>query len=156
MAYVSTVLEYIAYLYVTDFFFVTEVTMALQLDFTSFNPDDEDYRGYEYSLFGELSEVRIVYLNRFVQEVPTWRCICSLFQLHSNPHYTVEVLLQVISYFMGLVPSNANSVVKLKDQATNSEKWFTTTEIEGSPALKLDLSLKKPIIVMPQRTNSLK
>lgn len=74
MAYVSTVLEYIAYLYVTDFFFfffVTEVTMALQLDFTSFNPDDEDYRGYEYSLFGELSEVRIVYLNRFVQEVPT-------------------------------------------------------------------------------------
>lgn len=56
---------------------------------------------------------------------------------------------------MGLVPRNSNKVVKLKDQATNSEKWFTASEIEGSPALKLDLSLKKPIIVMPQRTNSL-
>lgn len=56
---------------------------------------------------------------------------------------------------MGLVPRNSNKVGKLKDQATNSEKWFTASEIEGSPALKLDLSLKKPIIVMPQRTNSL-
>lgn len=37
--------------------------------FTSFNVEDEDYEGYEYSLFGQLSEVRVVYLNRFVQEV---------------------------------------------------------------------------------------
>lgn len=41
----------------------------LQLDFSSFNAADEDYSGYEYSLNGQLSEVRIVYLNRFVQEV---------------------------------------------------------------------------------------
>lgn len=41
----------------------------MQLVFTSFSQDDEDYEGYDYSLFGELSEVRIVYLNRFVQEV---------------------------------------------------------------------------------------
>lgn len=41
----------------------------MQLVFTSFSADDEDYEGYEYSLFGQLSEVRIVYLNRFVQEV---------------------------------------------------------------------------------------
>ncbi|XP_058084436.1 uncharacterized protein LOC131232245 isoform X2 [Magnolia sinica] len=101
----------------------------VELDFSSFSIDDEDYRGYDYSLFGQLSEVRIVYLNRFVQEVA--------------------------SYFMGLVPSNSKSVVKLKDQVTNSEKWFTTSDIEGSPALKLDLSLKKPIIVMPRRTDSL-
>lgn len=56
---------------------------------------------------------------------------------------------------MGLVPENAEGVVKLKDQVTNSEKWFTTTEIEGLPALKLDLSLSKPIILMPRRTDSL-
>lgn len=43
--------------------------MIIQLDFTSFNIDDEDYQGYEYFLLGHLSEVRIVYLNRFVQEV---------------------------------------------------------------------------------------
>ncbi|XP_042486677.1 uncharacterized protein LOC122066914 [Macadamia integrifolia] len=101
----------------------------VELVFSSFSIDDDDYRGYDYSLFGQLSEVRIIYLNRFVQEV--------------------------VSYFMGLVPNNSKGVVKLKDQVTNSEKWFTTSEIEGSPALKLDLSLRKPVIMMPRRTDSL-
>ncbi|XP_043715720.1 uncharacterized protein LOC122664096 isoform X2 [Telopea speciosissima] len=101
----------------------------VELVFSSFSVDDDDYRGYDYSLFGQLSEVRIIYLNRFVQEVG--------------------------SYFMGLVPNNSKGVVKLKNQVTNSEKWFTTSEIDGSPALKLDLSLKKPIITMPRRTDSL-
>lgn len=41
----------------------------LQIDFSSYNVGDEDYCGYDYSLVGKLSEVRIVYLNRFVQEV---------------------------------------------------------------------------------------
>ncbi|KAJ7011238.1 hypothetical protein NC653_001613 [Populus alba x Populus x berolinensis] len=100
----------------------------VELVFTSFSADDEDYEGYEYSLFGQLSEVRIVYLNRFIQEVA--------------------------SYFMGLIPNNSKTFVKLKDQVTNSEKWFTISEIEGSPALKLDLSLRKPIILMPRRTDS--
>eukprot|EP01018_Ginkgo_biloba_P007485 Gb_23775 [translate_table: standard] len=100
----------------------------VELEFFSFNPEDEDYEGFEYSLVGELSEVRVVYLNRFIQEL--------------------------IGYFMGLTPKDSNSVVKLKDRMTNSEKWFTESEIEGSPALKLDLSLNKPIIVMPRRTDS--
>ncbi|KAF5735104.1 hypothetical protein HS088_TW15G00604 [Tripterygium wilfordii] len=100
----------------------------VELVFTSFSDDDEDYEGYDYNLIGQLSEVRIVYLNRFVQEV--------------------------VSYFMGLVPNDAKSAVKLRDQVTNSEKWFTTSEVEGSPAIKLDLSLKKPIILMPRRTDS--
>lgn len=56
---------------------------------------------------------------------------------------------------MGLVPKDSKDVVKFKDQVTNSEKWFTTSEIEGSPALRLDLSLRKPIILMPRRTDSL-
>lgn len=56
---------------------------------------------------------------------------------------------------MGLVPNNSKGVVKLKDQVTNSEKMFTTSDFEGSPALKLDVSLRKPIILMPRRTDSL-
>lgn len=56
---------------------------------------------------------------------------------------------------MGLVPNDSKDVVKLKDQVTDSEKWFTTSEIEGSPAIRLDLSLRKPIILMPRRTDSL-
>lgn len=67
----------------------------------------------------------------------------------------IEINMKVASYFMGLVPSNSKEVVKIKDQVTNSEKWFTTSEFEGSPALKMDLSLRKPIILMPRRTDSL-
>ncbi|XP_073134921.1 uncharacterized protein [Henckelia pumila] len=100
----------------------------VELVFCSFSREDEDYEGYDYSLLGQLSEVRIVFLNRFVQEV--------------------------VSYFMGLIPSNSKDVIKVNDQAANSEKWLTKGEIEGSPAMKLDLSLNKPIILMPQRTNS--
>ncbi|XP_060207492.1 uncharacterized protein LOC132635217 [Lycium barbarum] len=101
----------------------------VELEFCSFTVDDEDYMGYDYSLVGQLSEVRIVYLNRFIQEI--------------------------VSYFMGLVPSSSNDVVRITDQVTNSEKWFTRSEVEGSPAFKLDLSLRKPIILMPRRTDSL-
>ncbi|CAL0314336.1 unnamed protein product [Lupinus luteus] len=100
-----------------------------QLEFTSFSNVDEDYDGYDFSLFGKLSEVRIVYLNRFVQEV--------------------------VGYFMGLIPTSPKSVIKVTDQVTNSEKWFSASEIEGSPAVKFDLSLRKPIILMPRRTDSL-
>ncbi|KAG0474782.1 hypothetical protein HPP92_014468 [Vanilla planifolia] len=105
-----------------------EGSSFVKLDFSSFSENDEDYNGYDYSLTGNLSEVRIVYLNRFVQEVT--------------------------SYFMGLVPRNSETFVKLKDHGTNSEKQFPTSEIQGSPALKLDLLLSRPIILMPKRTQS--
>uniref|UniRef100_A0A0Q3N5I8 PH domain-containing protein n=1 Tax=Setaria italica TaxID=4555 RepID=A0A0Q3N5I8_SETIT len=100
----------------------------VEIDFSSYNVGDEDYCGYDYSLAGQLSEVRIVYLNRFVQEI--------------------------ISYFMGLVPKSSDGVVKLKDDVTNSEKWVSKTDMEGSPALKLDVSFSRPIIVMPRETDS--
>lgn len=56
---------------------------------------------------------------------------------------------------MGLVPKNPNDVVKLKVQVTNSEQWFSSSEFEGSPAVKLDLSLRNPIILMPRQTDSI-
>lgn len=46
-----------------------KVRVNVQLEFCSFSADDEDYEGYEYGLLGQLSEVRVVYLNRFIQEV---------------------------------------------------------------------------------------
>lgn len=55
---------------------------------------------------------------------------------------------------MGLAPTDSKGIVRLKDQVSDSEKWFTTTEIKGSPALKLGLSLSRPIILMPRRTDS--
>jgi vacuolar protein sorting-associated protein 13A/C len=41
----------------------------LQLEIVSFNADDEDYEGYKFSITGKMSELRIVFLNRFIQEV---------------------------------------------------------------------------------------
>ena len=74
-------------------------------------------------------------------------------------HIRYEILCvqfeQVVGYFMGLVPSSPKSIIKVTDQVTKSEKWFSASEIEGSPAVKFDLSLKKPIILMPRRTDSL-
>ncbi|BBN04917.1 vacuolar protein sorting-associated protein 13A/C [Marchantia polymorpha subsp. ruderalis] len=103
-------------------------TSFVELEFLSFNKEDDDYEGYEYSIKGKLSELRIVYLNRFIQEIS--------------------------SYFMGLVPQNSGYVVKLKDRFTDVEKFFTQSEIEGQPALKLGLSLSKPVIIMPRSTKS--
>jgi vacuolar protein sorting-associated protein 13A/C len=56
---------------------------------------------------------------------------------------------------MGLVPRNGDSIVKLKDNVTDSEKWVSKTDIDGSPAFKLGLSLSRPIILMPRKTDSL-
>ena len=43
---------------------------TLQFKFNSYSAGDDDYEGYDYSLSGRLSAVRIVFLYRFVQEVP--------------------------------------------------------------------------------------
>lgn len=40
-----------------------------QFTFNSYGAEDDDYEGYDYSLRGHLSAVRIVFLYRFVQEV---------------------------------------------------------------------------------------
>jgi vacuolar protein sorting-associated protein 13A/C len=48
-------------LFIFDFFF--------QFKFNSYSAEDDDYEGYDYSLQGQLSAVRIVFLYRFVQEV---------------------------------------------------------------------------------------
>jgi hypothetical protein len=99
-----------------------------QLEFLSFSKDDIDYEGFEYSITGKLSEVRFVFLYRFIQEIT--------------------------AYFMGLVPQSSGYVMKLKDRATNYEKLFTQSQIEGSPSLKMDLALSNPIIIMPRATYS--
>ncbi|EFJ34969.1 hypothetical protein SELMODRAFT_82033 [Selaginella moellendorffii] len=74
-----------------------------QLEFVSFNEDDDDYEGYEFSLSGQLSEVRVVYLHRFIQEIS--------------------------SYFLGLVPADPGYIVKLKDKVGDAEKTFLELDV---------------------------
>lgn len=43
--------------------------VCFQFTFNSYSIGDDDYEGYDFSLSGRLSAVRIIFLYRFVQEV---------------------------------------------------------------------------------------
>lgn len=43
--------------------------LSFQFTFNSYSVGDDDYEGYDFSLSGRLSAVRIIFLYRFVQEV---------------------------------------------------------------------------------------
>ncbi|CAM6050238.1 unnamed protein product [Sphagnum compactum] len=100
-----------------------------KLEIVSFNSYDDDYEGYKFSIICKMSELRIMFLNRFIQEVS--------------------------AYGMGLIPPSSSEVlVKLKVRVTDVEKLFTQSEIEGQRFLKINLSLMKPIIIMPRFSHS--
>lgn len=100
----------------------------IQFTFKSFSPEDDDYEGYNYSLSGKLSAVRIVFLNRFIQEIS--------------------------AYFVGLAAPNTEEAIKFVDKVGGFEWLIHKYEMDGSAALKLDLSLETPIIVVPRNSSS--
>nr|DAD29104.1 TPA_asm: hypothetical protein HUJ06_030572 [Nelumbo nucifera] len=96
--------------------------------FKSYSAEDDDYEGYDYSLCGRLSAVRIVILYRFVQEIT--------------------------AYFMELSSPRTEEVIKLVDKVGGFEWLIQKSEIDGAAALKMDLSLDTPIIVLPRNSMS--
>ncbi|XP_035834787.1 uncharacterized protein LOC110887015 isoform X3 [Helianthus annuus] len=99
----------------------------IQFTFQSYNPDDDDYEGYSCSLSGKLSSVRIVFLNRFIQELS--------------------------AYFVALAAPNTEEAMKFVDKVGGFEWLIQKYEMEGSAAVKLNLSLETPIIVIPQNSS---
>ncbi|KAI8561923.1 hypothetical protein RHMOL_Rhmol04G0379800 [Rhododendron molle] len=99
----------------------------IKFTFNSYSTEDDDYEGYDYSLRGKLSAVRIVFLYRFVQEIT--------------------------AYFMELATPHTEEAIKLVDKVGGFE-WINKYEIDGSSALKLDLSLDTPIIIVPKNSMS--
>ncbi|KAD5802908.1 hypothetical protein E3N88_14268 [Mikania micrantha] len=95
----------------------------IQFTLKSYSPDDDDYEGYNYSLSGKLSAVRIVFLNRFIQELS--------------------------AYFVALAAPNTEEAIRFVDKVGGFEWLIQKYEMDGSAALKLDLSLETPIIVIP-------
>eukprot|EP00250_Pteridium_aquilinum_P021886 c25256_g1_i1 orf=924-13886(-) len=95
----------------------------VKLEFQSFNVDEEDYQGFDYSLRGRLSSVRIVFLYRFIQEV--------------------------VAYFTALSAPNSQQLTRVVDKVGGIEKLVPQSDIDGSPALKLNIFLETPIIIMP-------
>ncbi|KAK3025351.1 hypothetical protein RJ639_043860, partial [Escallonia herrerae] len=100
----------------------------IQFTFNSYSSEDEDYEGYDYSLHGRLSAVRIVFLYRFVQEITT--------------------------YFMELATPHTEEAVKYVDKVGGLEWLIQKYEIDGASAIKMDLLLDTPIIIVPRNSMS--
>ncbi|KAG8658937.1 uncharacterized protein LOC110610326 isoform X2 [Manihot esculenta] len=100
----------------------------IKIKFSSYCAEDDDYEGYDYSLSGRLSAVRIIFLYRFVQEITV--------------------------YFMELATPHTEEAIKLVDKVGDFEWLIQKCEIDGATALKLDLSLDTPIIIVPRNSVS--
>ncbi|KAJ3675683.1 hypothetical protein LUZ60_004725 [Juncus effusus] len=100
----------------------------IKFTFQSYSAEDDDYQGYDYSLTGQLSAVRIVFLYRFVQEFT--------------------------SYFMELASPHTEEAIKLFDKVGGFKGLVQKYEIDGATAVKLDLSLDTPIIIVPKDSHS--
>ncbi|XP_061360270.1 uncharacterized protein LOC133304277 isoform X2 [Gastrolobium bilobum] len=104
------------------------VDSLIKFKFNSYSAEDDDYKGYDYSLQGQLSAVRIVFLYRFVQEI--------------------------MVYFMELASPHTEEAIKLVDKVGGFEWLIQKYEIDGATALKLDLALDTPIIIVPRNSIS--
>ncbi|WOL14400.1 hypothetical protein Cni_G23180 [Canna indica] len=104
------------------------VESLIKFTFNSYIIEDDDYEGYDYSLSGRLSAVRIVFLYRFVQEIT--------------------------SYFMELASPHTEEAIKLVDKVGGFEWLIQKYEMDGATAVKLDLSLDRPIIIVPKNSMS--
>ncbi|KAL2613699.1 hypothetical protein R1flu_025391 [Riccia fluitans] len=100
----------------------------VELEFHSFSKDDDDFQGYDYSLTGKFSAVRIVFLYRFIQEIQ--------------------------AYFYALATPQVQQVITVVDKVGGIEKLIQQSDIEGGPAIKLNLSFDTPIIIMPRNSGS--
>ncbi|WVZ75446.1 hypothetical protein U9M48_023496 [Paspalum notatum var. saurae] len=104
------------------------VESLIKFTFQSYNVEDEDFDGHNYSLTGQLSAVRIVFLYRFVQEFT--------------------------SYFMELATPHTEEAIKFIDKVGGFEWLIQKYEMDGASAIKLDLSLDTPIIIVPKNSQS--
>ncbi|KAK8929011.1 hypothetical protein KSP39_PZI017866 [Platanthera zijinensis] len=104
------------------------IESLIRFKFQSYSVEDDDYDGYDYSLSGRLSAVRIVFIYRFV--------------------------LEITSYFMGLASPHSDEVIKLVDKVGGIEWLIQKYEMDGDVSLKLDLSLDTPIIIVPKNSMS--
>ena len=63
-------------------------------------------------------------------------------------------LLQIMMYFMELASPNTDEAIKLVDKVGGFEWFIQKYEMDGATALKLDLALDTPIIIVPRNSTS--
>lgn len=66
----------------------------------------------------------------------------------------VNVDLQITAYFMELATPHTEEAIKLVDKVGGIEWLIQKYEVDGASAVKLDLSLDTPIIVVPRNSLS--
>ena len=62
--------------------------------------------------------------------------------------------MQIMVYFMELATPHTEEAIKLVDKVGGFEQFIQKYEIDGATALKLDLSLDTPIIIVPRNSIS--
>lgn len=62
--------------------------------------------------------------------------------------------LQITAYFMELATPHTEEAIKLVDKVGDFEWLIQKYEIDGAAALKLDLSLDTPMIIIPRNSTS--
>lgn len=62
--------------------------------------------------------------------------------------------LQITAYFMELATPHTEEAIKLVDKVGGIEWLIQKYEIDGSSAIKLDLSLDTPLIIVPRNSRS--
>lgn len=62
--------------------------------------------------------------------------------------------MQITAYFMELATPHTEEAIKLVDKVGGFEWLIQKYEIDGAAALKLDLSLDTPIIIVPRNSTS--
>lgn len=102
----------------------------IMASFESYDPGEDEYFGYDYSLCVRLAAVRTVILYRFVQELS--------------------------AYFMDLIPpgTGAETEKQLRATVAGVEQWIQQSDVHGQPAIQLDVQMEKPVILMPECSDS--
>ena len=69
-------------------------------------------------------------------------------------YFNVPSIVQFTSYFMELATPHTEEAIKFIDKVGGFEWLIQKYEIDGASAIKLDLSLDTPIIIVPKNSQS--
>jgi len=69
-------------------------------------------------------------------------------------YFNVPSIVQFTSYFMELATPHTEEAIKFIDKVGGLEWLIQKYEIDGASAIKLDLSLDTPIIIVPKNSQS--
>lgn len=67
---------------------------------------------------------------------------------------SVYIFTQITAYFLALATPHTEEAIKLVDKVGDFEWLIQKHEIDGATALKLDLSLDTPMIIVPRNSTS--